>query len=123
YPVTGLDTAGIRPSADPVEQEGVRRARERAQAADLVLWVTDRSDMSTNDRPPAEFNASEVWIIENKIDLSSHSRKNEYRFTRPNSFGISALTGAGVDQVVKDIALFAQTFFESGEPALVVRER
>ena len=41
YPVTLLDTAGMRESDDPVEQEGVRRARERAAAADLILWVTD----------------------------------------------------------------------------------
>ena len=41
YPVTLLDTAGIRDSDDPVEQEGVRRARERAAEADLVLWVFD----------------------------------------------------------------------------------
>ena len=41
YPVTLLDTAGIRESDDPVEREGVRRARERAQQADLVLWVED----------------------------------------------------------------------------------
>ena len=43
YPVTLLDTAGIRESDDPVEREGVRRARARAAAADLVLWVTDAS--------------------------------------------------------------------------------
>ena len=41
YPVTLLDTAGVRESEDPVEQEGVRRARERAAAADLVLWVVE----------------------------------------------------------------------------------
>ena len=44
YPVTLLDTAGIRDTDDPVEQEGVRRARERAAGADLVLWVVDASD-------------------------------------------------------------------------------
>jgi tRNA modification GTPase len=41
YPVTLLDTAGVRESDDPVEREGVRRARERAAAADLVLWVVE----------------------------------------------------------------------------------
>jgi tRNA modification GTPase len=40
-PVVLLDTAGIRASDDPVEQEGVRRAQARAAEADLVLWVTD----------------------------------------------------------------------------------
>ena len=43
YPVTLLDTAGIRDSEDPVEHEGVRRARARAGEADLVLWVVDAS--------------------------------------------------------------------------------
>ena len=43
WPVTLLDTAGIRDTEDPVEMEGVRRARERAAAADLVLWVVDAS--------------------------------------------------------------------------------
>jgi len=49
YPVTVLDTAGLREAADPVEQEGVRRARTRAAEADLVLWVVD----ATGDRMPA----------------------------------------------------------------------
>ena len=43
-PVTLLDTAGIRDTDDPVEMEGVRRARERAASADLVLWVVDASE-------------------------------------------------------------------------------
>ena len=44
WPVTLLDTAGIRDTQDPVEMEGVRRARERAADADLVLWVVDAGD-------------------------------------------------------------------------------
>ena len=48
-PITLLDTAGIRESDDPVEIEGVRRARERASAADLILWVVDADDASLGD--------------------------------------------------------------------------
>ena len=44
FPVTLLDTAGIRETEDPVEIEGVRRARERAASADLVLWVVDAAE-------------------------------------------------------------------------------
>jgi tRNA modification GTPase len=65
YPVTLLDTAGMRETDDPVEQEGVRRARERAAGADLVLWVTEAGQPmadfprfgereTTEDRPLAE---------------------------------------------------------------------
>jgi tRNA modification GTPase len=44
YAVTLSDTAGLRDSADPVEAEGVRRARARAEAADLRLWVLAPGD-------------------------------------------------------------------------------
>src|SRR6266850_6991346 len=64
YPVTAIDTAGIRESDDPVEQEGVRRARARAGEADLVLWLTDAS----NERIAHE-GTTPVWLVRNKIDL------------------------------------------------------
>lgn len=49
WPVTLLDTAGIRETGDPVEMEGVRRARERAAKADLVLWVEDARVVGGSD--------------------------------------------------------------------------
>jgi tRNA modification GTPase len=51
-PVTLLDTAGIRDTDDPVEMEGVRRARERAAGADLVLWVMDATHAVIPGREP-----------------------------------------------------------------------
>ena len=53
YPVTVIDTAGIRETDDPVEQEGVRRARARAADADLVLWLADLSEGPTHDAAAA----------------------------------------------------------------------
>jgi len=40
-PVTIVDTAGLRESADPVEREGLRRARVEVRRANRVLWVVD----------------------------------------------------------------------------------
>ena len=71
YPVTLLDTAGIRESSDPVEQEGVRRALARAEAADLVLWVTDGSAAGgAADMEPANRVKSKTWALRNKVDLA-----------------------------------------------------
>ena len=87
WPVTLLDTAGIRDSDDPVEIEGVRRARERAAAADLVLWVVDARDFEAsgalgakNDGKSPELpgTAPLIWSICNKIDLLDAGQgKNE----------------------------------------------
>jgi tRNA modification GTPase len=79
WPVTLLDTAGIRETGDPVELEGVRRARERAAGADLVLWVVDSSDAPAaiaEKTPPAQ----PIWLIRNKIDLIQPGQpRNEHR--------------------------------------------
>src|SRR5947209_487322 len=65
YPVTVIDTAGIRETDDPVEQEGVRRARARAADADLVLWLADSADAAIEHRGSAP-----VWLVRNKIDIA-----------------------------------------------------
>jgi tRNA modification GTPase len=73
-PVTLLDTAGIRETGDPVEMEGVRRARERAAAADLVLWVEDATAPPAQPRNMA---VGAVWRVRNKIDLLAPGEKAE----------------------------------------------
>ena len=124
YPVTLLDTAGVRESDDPVEQEGVRRARERAAAADLVLWVEDAARPSSG--PVAQTNElknerKKEWIIHNKADLicSDGGQSKEY----DNIFKISALTGLGIDPLVSALADYTANVFSAGEPALVTRQR
>jgi tRNA modification GTPase len=128
YPVTLLDTAGIRDSAEPVEQEGVRRARERAAAADLVLWVIDPSagGLAANGCPEKLANA-EIWLVRNKIDLAGGRScanatdldNSECKFT----LSISALTGVGMDALTAALSGYAKAYFATTESAVITRAR
>jgi tRNA modification GTPase len=128
YPVTLLDTAGIRNSAEPVEQEGVRRARERAAAADLVLWVIDGSASGVAaDVYPKNLGNAATWLVRNKIDRvdaspcmgAGKNENSEYEFT----LSISALTGTGMEALTAALSNYAKTYFASTESAVITRAR
>ncbi|HEY6992944.1 MAG TPA: tRNA uridine-5-carboxymethylaminomethyl(34) synthesis GTPase MnmE [Xanthobacteraceae bacterium] len=127
YPVTVLDTAGIREATDPVEREGVRRASEQAADADLVLWIVDATEQALRRcrsvRLPEE---STVWLVVNKMDLVGNDDakiKSELEFIKASKIHfISCATGAGLDELVNALSGFAEDFF-TPEPALVTRER
>src|SRR5215203_1476019 len=89
YPVTVIDTAGIRETDDPVEQEGVRRARARAADADLVLWLADLSPMAVQHDGTAP-----VWLVRNKIDLVRAGAGADGQGRPMAEFWISARSGA-----------------------------
>jgi tRNA modification GTPase len=124
YPVTLLDTAGIRESDDPVEQEGVRRARARAATADLVLWVVDAADpvTSATKGEGTEVPTTPLWLVRNKIDLLTDDTGIEPSFDAM-SFAISARTGEGLDTLLAGLTTHAECFFGAAESALVTRER
>jgi tRNA modification GTPase len=120
YPVTVVDTAGIRDTGDPIEREGVRRAGEQAAGADLVLWVVEPL---SDDAGAAAVQSA--WLVVNKMDLRDRAeqRKIESTFKKSNGVHfISSTTGQGVEQLVTSIAGFAAHFF-TPEAALVTRER
>ena len=116
YPVTVIDTAGIRETDDPVEQEGVRRARARAADADLVLWLADSSEGPTHDA------AAPVWMVRNKIDLERPSQPLA-QSGEQSSFEISASRGDGVPDLIAALVGFAQTYFGGSEGGLIGRTR
>jgi tRNA modification GTPase len=119
YPVTVIDTAGIRESDDPVEQEGVRRARARAGEADLVLWLAD-----TAGAPVEYHGAAPVWLVRNKIDLVRHGTTAVDAQGRPMAeFRISARSGAGLPELIEALVGFAQNYFGGSEGGLIARER
>jgi tRNA modification GTPase len=119
YPVTVIDTAGIRDTDDPIEQEGVRRARARAGEADLVLWLADSQGVPIEYEGPAS-----VWLVRNKIDLVRPDRERVNGQGRPMAeFRISARSGAGVPELREALVGFASGYFGGSEGGLIARER
>lgn len=100
-PIHVIDTAGIRDSADIVEQEGIKRAWRAIEQADRVLLVVDDRDGIT----PAEQQllerlppGREFTVIRNKIDLSG-SAPGPRNGTYGPELCLSAHTGAGIDEL------------------------
>jgi tRNA modification GTPase len=121
YPVTVIDTAGIRATDDPVEQEGVRRARARAAEADLVLWLVD-----AQQEEGAQEGAAPAWIVRNKIDLdrAGVEAAGQRELANPEGhFAISASRGDGLPELIAAMVEFARDYFGSGEGALIGRAR
>jgi tRNA modification GTPase len=101
-PVTLLDTAGIRETDDPVELEGVRRARERASNADLVLWVVDANE-SARDRWLPHVEKTPVWLVRNKADLIQRDNtSNELSRQNNASNELSGRTNRSLKNVVNE---------------------
>jgi tRNA modification GTPase len=94
-----VDTAGLRAPADEVEEEGIARARQAAAIAALTIVVLDASrPLGDDDRALiAEVIARPHLIAINKIDLPSQWTHRE---AGDDSLGVSALTGAGLDELI-----------------------
>jgi tRNA modification GTPase len=95
-PIRIVDTAGLRHSEDPIEREGVRRARAEIDRADLVLWVYDATERA--DKPARESLPELVPVtrVRNKIDLRGLS-PGIAEFESGPRISLSAKTGAGLD--------------------------
>jgi tRNA modification GTPase len=101
-PVTVVDTAGLRDTSDPIEREGVRRARLEVARADRLLWVADvrepLREALTAARAVQE-RGGPYTLIANKIDLVGRSPELVIVDGAPVVY-LSALTGAGVEVLV-----------------------
>jgi tRNA modification GTPase len=99
-PVHVADTAGIRETSDLIEAEGVRRARQALEAADIVLLIKDTSEQESPEEdlitelPPGVA----TIIVGNKIDLlTAQKRRKIESETDQKQLWISAKTGQGMD--------------------------
>lgn len=99
-----IDTAGVRETADVVEQEGVSRARRTIAVADVTIVLLDRSRPLTNDdRELIGITASRPRVVVwNKIDLPPSQPLEP--LDPVEAIAISAATGRGLDRLIDAIA-------------------
>jgi tRNA modification GTPase len=101
YRVRLSDTAGLRDSDDPVEAEGVRRARARAEAADLRLWVRGPGDP---EGAAAAYVRPDDLVVFSKADLAGAPAGAGLAVSAATGEGLEALRAALADRVAKDLA-------------------
>ena len=118
YPVTLVDTAGIRDTDDPVELEGVNRARRRLRDADLTLWLVECGTAST--RMPDV--AGAMILVKTKSDQVPVAVDVDLPGT-VFSLRISAKTGDGVMRLLNEIGSFMSRRFDGSAAALITTER
>ncbi len=115
-PFTLIDTAGLRESNDPVEAEGVRRARARLEGADLVIAVTD----ATAPVPFALDATAPILPLVNKCDLAAPPPGSERTGT---ALAVSALTGAGLPELSARLERLAADLARNDGPPPLTRAR
>ncbi len=125
-PVCLVDTAGIRSTADTVEQIGVRRAKEYLDKADIILAVVDASrPLCQEDRDILEtVRGKHTVIVLNKNDLPPAVTKHDVETYGLPVISLSASTGNGMD-TLKDtlLHLALQQGNEAGQSALLTNTR
>ena len=93
YPVRLIDTAGLRSEGSAIEKEGMARARQRMEEADVILELVDASESQP------ERLAIDALLVLNKSDLGEHESWSGVEAHR-----ISAQEGSGIEELQEIVA-------------------
>ena len=115
YPVTIADTAGIRESEDLIEQEGIIRAKVKAENADVKIVIISADDKTSLSPEISSMIDNNTIILVNKIDKGS--------INYPNAIQVSVKENIGLDLFLELLSsVIAEKFSPSSDP-LITRER
>ena len=107
-PIRLTDTAGLRESAEVVEQIGVERARALLNRADIVLWLGDPDTVPKHPR---------AILVHARADLTDRQEVPE------GSIATSAISRQGLSELMQSVAAHARTLLPAeGEAALNKRQ-
>lgn len=116
YAVRLVDTAGLRDVEGGVEGEGIRRARERAGLADLVLLLDNLDSNTEQSLKTDDYKA--VWRIGTKADLIDSDPQQLVKY----DYIISSISGSGLSELLESLERFVSETTQGYSP-LINRER
>jgi len=116
-PVTLVDTAGLRDARDDIEREGVRRALQQAELADIQIWL-HAPDVEAS--PPPVPDTGKRYVVMNKIDTLAETDKDAGGQHR---FAISATKGTGIDTLLAALQQDVADMYGTQEAPVLTRER
>jgi tRNA modification GTPase len=132
YPVIIADTAGLRPDSigdsphDLIEGEGIRRALERAQSADLKILLFDGTSDAPDKHTQALFDDRSLVVI-NKADCllpDQHEAVSKKLALHAKSIFVSARSGDGLKILLDEILVkISQMFGRNNDAPALTRSR
>ena len=103
WPVRLVDTAGLRETDDSIEAEGVKRAEDLLEKADIVLLLLERDKREEIRDKIGDRNGERVIKVHSKCDLG-----------RGEGINVSAVTGEGIGELKAEIVKKLETLAETG---------
>jgi tRNA modification GTPase len=118
-PLKVHDTAGLRESQNPVEKEGVRRAWETIEQADVIIYLVDSSKgLSNRDQENIDkLASSRLQVVFSKSDLLEVDQQPD-----PDRLTVSTLSGVGMETLIQRITGRA-TDYNQDNQAFMARRR
>ena len=116
YPVIIADTAGLRASTDPIENEGIKRAQEWAKTANsrlILLEPSTEAGFLERLKPNPECDL----VVLNKIDLLPRDFKKE------ETLAISLKDEIGLDKLLNGLKKIVSKSMVGQEPPVITRTR
>lgn len=122
YPVTLIDTAGIRASQDVIEAEGVKRSLKHADDADIKLVLLDGETLPTIPDDITEqlqnHSNAPMFIAITKQDVAPQKKAIE-----AEAYPVSSVTGQGIEALFTAIGKALDDLLNPGETPLITRAR
>jgi len=116
YPLTVIDTAGLREAQGSIEAEGVRRALARAEDADLRLVMFDAVAWPTQDIGSAALVDRDSLVVASRVDLCPEKRIE-------GAIALSVKSGQGTAQLLEGLEAEIRKRLIGSDQSMITRPR